>query len=410
MSKNFKLSEAASAILEGSKETFDSNIAAKRGQRELHNPEKVGIARLPAAVAYGQHDAGIIGHNPQKMDDELPDYLKSTPSAVPPGATPPVGAQKDGVGASRPKNQPQETMGRKDVMHPTQLNGNQYEKIRDRQAEALPKNTFGMNKGATFQHYDGSHTAGSQSTGHNESFDMSDDIRALLQGENLSEEFAQKATTIFEAAVNSRIEQIAEQVEADLVEQFEVAVEQVKEELASKVDDYLNYIAEEYMKENELAIDTGLRSEIAEDFIGGLRNLFIEHYIDIPEDKVDVVSEMAEKVAELEAQLNEQINYNIDLSKELNEQRKIEAIYTACEGLSQSQVEKLKSLAESVEFTTEEEFAAKLSTLKESYFRSDVKVADNSALDDEVEIEEEKRTPRSADPLMEQVVGILNKK
>jgi len=180
--------------------------------------------------------------------------------------------------------------------------------------------------------------------------------------------------------------------------------------LASKVDDYLNYIAEEYMKENELAIDTGLRAEIAEEFIGGLRNLFIEHYIDIPEDKVDIVSEMADKVAELEEQLNEQINTNIDLSKALNEQRKIEAIYTACEGLTQTQVEKLKSLAEGVEFTTEEEFADKLSTLKESYFKVDVKVADNSALDDEVHIEEDTKTVKSADPLMEQVVGILNKK
>jgi len=410
--KGFKLSEAASAVLEGSKETFDANIAAKRGQRgqDAHKKGEVGDDKLQASVAYGQHDAGVIGHSPEEMDDSLPDYLKGTPSAVPPGATPPVGSEKNGVGFKTYSGQPQQTMGRKDVMHPDQMNGNQYEKIRDRQAETLPKNTFGMNKGATFQHYDGSHTAGSQSMGHNESFDMSDDIRALLQGENLSEEFAQKATTIFEAAVNSRIEQIAEQVEADLVEQFEVAVEQVKEDLASKVDDYLNYIAEEYMKENELAIDVGLRAEITEDFIDGLRNLFVEHYIDIPEDKVDVVNEMAEKVAELEAQLNEQINTNIDLSKELNEQRKIEAIYTACEGLSQTQVEKLKSLAEGVEFTTEEEFAAKLSTLKESYFRTDVKVADNSALDDEVQIEEEKRTTRSADPLMEQVVGILNKK
>ena len=408
----FKLSEAATAILEGSKETFAANVAAKKGQRgqDAHKKGEVGDDKLPAAAAYGQHDAGIVGRSPEKMDDALPDYLKGTPSAVPPGATPPVGSEKNGVGFKTYSGQPQQTMGRKDVMHPDQMNGNQYEKIRDRQAETLPKNTFGMNKGATFQHYDGSHTAGSQSMGHNESFDMSDDIRALLQGENLSEEFAQKATTIFEAAVNSRIEQIAEQVEADLVEQFEVAVEQVKEDLASKVDDYLNYIAEEYMKENELAIDVGLRAEITEDFIDGLRNLFVEHYIDIPEDKVDVVNEMAEKVAELEAQLNEQINTNIDLSKELNEQRKIEAIYTACEGLSQTQVEKLKSLAEGVEFTTEEEFAAKLSTLKESYFRTDVKVADNSALDDEVQIEEEKRTTRSADPLMEQVVGILNKK
>jgi hypothetical protein len=410
--KKFKLSEAANAILEGSKETFDANIKAKQGQRgqDAHKKGEVGDDKLPASVAYGQHDAGIIGHSPEEMDDSLPDYLKGTPSATPPGATPPVGSEKDGVGYRTYSGQPQQTMGRKDVMHPDQMNGNQYEKIRDRMPEALPKNTFGMNKGATFQHYDGSHTAGSQSMGHNESLDMSDDIRALLAGENLSEEFAQKATTIFEAAVHSRIEQIAEEIESNLVEQFEIAVEQVKEDLASKVDDYLNYIAEEYMKENELAIDTGLRAEIAEEFIGGLRNLFIEHYIDIPEDKVDIVAEMAEKVAEMEAQLNEQINTNIDLSKALNEQRKIEAIYTACEGLTQTQVEKLKSLAEGVEFTTEEEFAYKLSTLKESYFKVDVKVADNSALDDEVHIEEDTKTVKSADPLMEQVANILSKK
>ena len=169
-------------------------------------------------------------------------------------------------------------------------------------------------------------------------------------------------------------------------------------------------MAEEWMKENELAVESGLRAEIAEDFIGALRNVFVEHYIDIPEDKVDVVAEMADKVSELESQLNEQINRSVEMSKELNEHKKIEAIYAVCEGLSQTQVEKLKSLAEGVEFTTEEEFAAKLSTLVESYFNVDVKVADNSALDDEVHIEEDKKTTKSLDPLMEQVVGILNKR
>ena len=136
-----------------------------------------------------------------------------------------------------------------------------------------------------------------------------------------------------------------------MVEQFDSAVEQVKEDLASKVDDYLNYMAEEWMKENELAVESGLRAEIAEDFIGALRNVFVEHYIDIPEDKVDVVSEMAEKVSELEDQLNEQINRGVELSKELNEHKKTEAIYAVCEGLSQTQVEKLKALAEGVDFT-----------------------------------------------------------
>jgi hypothetical protein len=143
------------------------------------------------------------------------------------------------------------------------------------------------------------------------------------------------------------------------------------------------------MKENELAVEKGLRAEIVEDFIGGLRNLFVEHYIDIPADKVDVVEQLTTKVEELEDSLNEQINKGVELTKALNEQKKIEAIYTACEGLSQTQVEKLKSLAENVEFSTEEEFVAKLDVLKESYFKSEVKAADASALDDEVQIDEE---------------------
>ena len=171
--------------------------------------------------------------------------------------------------------------------------------------------------------------------------------------------------------------------------------------MATKVDDYLNYVVEQWMKENEIAIEKGLRAEIVEDFIGGLRNLFIEHYIDIPADKVDVVEELTTRVEELESSLNEQITHGIELKKELNEQKKIEAIYTACEGLTQTQVEKLKSLAEGVEFTTEGEFVEKLSTLKESYFKTEVKVADNSALDDEVDIEEEKKVVKSSDPLME---------
>jgi hypothetical protein len=169
-------------------------------------------------------------------------------------------------------------------------------------------------------------------------------------------------------------------------------------------------MVEEWMKENQIAIEKGLRAEIVEDFIGGLRNLFVEHYIDIPADKVDVVEELTTKVEELEASLNEEINRGVELVKSLNEQKKIEAIYTACEGLSQTQVEKLKSLAENVEFTTEEEFAAKLSTLKESYFKAEVKVADNSALDDEVQLDEEDKKPSVvyADPLIEQVARTIS--
>lgn len=380
----YNLSDAAKSILEeGSKETFDANIAAKRSQRELTNPSKVGISKLPSTIAYGTHEAGLVGQSPEKSTEELPDYLKGVPSATPPGATPPVGSEKDGVGASRPKNQPQETMGRTDIMHPVKKDATDYESIRDRKPYSAPNQTFTMNKNANFQSY-------------GEGVDMSADVDALLEGESLSEEFKQKATTIFEAAVTSRLQSITEEIENQLTEQFEVAVDQIKEDLANKVDDYLNYMVKEWMEENELAIDNGLRAEISEDFIKGLHNLFSEHYIDVPEEKVDVVEELAARVEELEETLNEQINRGIQLNKELNEQKKLEAIHTACEGLTQTQVEKLKTLAENVEFTTEDEFVTKVETLKESYFRSDVRVANKTSLDDEVLIEEDRKDIKSS--------------
>ena len=381
----YNLSEAAKEVLvnEGSKETFDANIKAKQGQRGSNKPE-VGTSKLTTSIVPGQKDVGQIGDSPEEENDGLPDYTKGTPTATPPGATPPVGSEP----MQKLASQPQETMGRTDISHATQSPSTDYSAIRDRIAGKLATQTFEKNPGATFQSY-------------GESIDMSDDVNALLEGESLSEEFKAKATTIFEAAVLSRVEAVAAEVEAQLTEEFTVAVETIKEELAAKVDDYLNYMVEEWMKENELAIESGLRAEIVEDFIGGLRNLFVEHYIDIPADKVDVVEELTNKVGELEGSLNEQINKSIELTKELNEQKKIEAIYTACEGLTQTQVEKMKSLAESVEFTTGEDFAQKLETLKESYFKSEVKVASNAALDDEVHIEEETKKTTFADPSME---------
>jgi hypothetical protein len=371
-----KLTDAATNILlgEGSKETFDSNISSKSGGQD--KPQK-----LSTSVVTGQGDVGQIGTSPEDMDDTLPDYTKGTPSATPPGATPPVGVQKDGVGATKATG-PQDTMGRADLNNIAQADANNYEAIRDRIAGKLAPQMMQANPGATFQSYH-------------------EDIDALMQGEELSEEFKDKAATIFEAAVVARATPIVEEIQAELMEQFEVALEEVKEEMAAKVDDYLNYMVQEWMSDNELAIETGLKTEITEEFIEGLRNLFVEHYIDIPTEKVDIVEEMTSKLEELEDALNEQINKGIELSKELNEQKKIEAIYTACEGLSQTQVEKLKALAEGVEFTTEEEFADKLSTLKESYFKAEVKVADSSALDDEVTIEEEVKKTAFADPSME---------
>ena len=384
----FNLTEAAKDILlgEGSKETLEASVKSKMAQRssDKHPDGEVGADRLQSKTAYGTNDAGEIGQSPERaLTDKLPDYLKGVPSATPPGATPPVGAQPDGVGAAVPANQPQSTMGRSDIATPVKADATNYEAIRDRIAGKLAPQMMQANPGSV----------GVQSYG--------EDIEALMQGENLSEEFKTKASTIYEAAVMSRVDSIVEEVEAQLTEQFEIAVEEIKEDLAAKVDDYLNYMVEEWMKENEIAIETGLRAEIVEEFMDKLRNLFVESYIDIPTEKVDVVEELMTKVEELESSLNEQINKSVELTKELNEQKKIEAIYTACEGLSQTQVEKLKSLAENVEFNTEEDFDAKLTTLKESYFKTEVKAADNLALDEEVDIEEEKKVFKSSDPSMD---------
>jgi len=390
---NFNLSEAAKEVLlgEDSKSTFDANISSKRSMRgqDAHKQGEVGDDKLPTSVAYGQKDAGLVGQSPEMQDDHLPDYLKGTPTATPPGATPPVGSEKDGVGYTTLKDQPQETMGRSDLRMTTQTSATDYENIRDRIAGKMPTQTMMKNPGATFQSY-------------------GEDINALMQGENLSEEFVSKATMIFEAAVIARAEEVIAEAENQLIEQFEVAVEEVKQELAEKVDAYLDYMASEWMAENEVAIESGLRAEITEEFLTGLHNLFVENYIEVPEDKVDVVEELAAKVAELEASLNEEINTNVSLTQELNEQKKIEAIYTACEGLTQTQVEKLKGLAESIEFTTENEFVSKVETLKESYFK--VNYANNNTLNEEVIIEDEpKKVSNSFDPSINAYAKTISK-
>jgi hypothetical protein len=413
---NFNLSDAAKSILlgEDSKSTFDTNIKSKMGMRgsDKHPMGEVGADKLQSKTAYGTNDAGEIGQSPEEEMDALPDYLKGTPTATPPGATPPVGSEKDGVGITKATG-PQDSMGRADVKSPAQMAATDYEAIRDRIAGKLAPQMMQMNPGATFQSY-GEETEADETVISEEEEEkmmkkkmmhdkmkmkMKEDIDALLSGENLSEEFVAKASTIFEAAVIARAEEVIAESEQELMEQFEVAVEQVKEDMAAKVDDYLNYMVEEWITENQIAIESGLRAEIAEEFMTKLRDLFVESYIDVPEEKVDIAEELVNKVEELEAALNEQINKGIELTKELNEQKKIEAIYTACEGLTQTQVEKLKALAEGVDFTTEQEFVTKLDTLKESYFKADVKVADASAFE-EVLVEDEKKQV-FADPSME---------
>lgn len=201
-----------------------------------------------------------------------------------------------------------------------------------------------------------------------EDVDVSEDVTAMFGGEELSEEFVTKATTIFEAAVVSKVNEILEAVTIDLEGELEAEKEGIVEELSTRLDDYLEYVAEEWMKENELAVEQGIRSEIVENFMTGLRDLFEEHYIDIPEDKVDIVEELANKVEELEESVNEQMERNIELRKDLIEAKSAAIIRTVCEGLTESQVAKMESLAEGVEFESAEDYAEKLETIRENYF------------------------------------------
>ncbi len=204
-----------------------------------------------------------------------------------------------------------------------------------------------------------------------ESVDMSDDIDALVADEDLTEEFKNKAKTIFEAAVSSKVKSSIDEIEAKYEESTREAIEEIKEDLTKKVDEYLGYVAESWVSENELAIERGLKSELTEGFINGLKNLFEEHYVEVPEEKFDVIEELASRNDKLDSDLSEEVANNITLSQEIEELKREKIIREASEGLADSEVEKLKTLAEDVDYENEENFVEKVSTIKESYFKSD---------------------------------------
>jgi hypothetical protein len=203
-----------------------------------------------------------------------------------------------------------------------------------------------------------------------EDFDIEEDVNALLEGEELSEEFQIKARTIFEAALRSKVSEIKESIEDQYARALVEEVEEIKTELNERVDSYLEYVADEWFTENYLAIEQGLKAELTESFIQGMKNLFENHYVEIPEDKYDVLDSMVEKLDEMETKLNEQIEKNVFLNKRLSESVADGIFEQVSSGLAATQKDKLASLAESVEFESESEYREKLETLRESYFPS----------------------------------------
>ena len=204
-----------------------------------------------------------------------------------------------------------------------------------------------------------------------EDIDLADDVQAMFGDEELSEDFREKATTIFTAAVVSKINETLEKVSVAVDAEVEAERENIERELTGKLDDYLDYVVQEWTSENEVAIEKGLRTEITEDFLRGLQQLFSEHYIDVPEDKVDVAEELAQKVEELEDTLNKEIEKNVELNKAISEHAIDATVRNVGSDLSDVQKEKLASLASGIEFDSEDDFAEKLNVVKEQYFSTD---------------------------------------
>jgi hypothetical protein len=236
-------------------------------------------------------------------------------------------------------------------------------------------------------------------------YNMEEDVNALLAGEELSEEFQEKARTIFEAAINSKVAGIKEELEQQYAVAFEEEMKEVKESLAERVDSYLEYVADEWFTENALAIEKGLQTEMTESFLSGMKNLFEAHYVTIPEDKYDAFIGMTNKLDEMETKLNEQLEKNISLNKRLSEANASGILDQISEGLAQTQKEKLASLAESVEFESEAQYREKLETLKESYFNSkkESSVAKTESISEGID-----STPASITGSMDQYLKMMN--
>ena len=240
-----------------------------------------------------------------------------------------------------------------------------------------------------------------------EELDVNDDIAALVEGEELSEEFQEKAKTIFEAAINSKVAKIEEELEADHIKALTEEVAEFKNELTERVDSYLEYVASEWMQENQLAVDQGLKGELSESFMTGLKGLFEEHYVSVPEDKYDVLESMVNKLDEMEEKLNEQIDRNVSLNKRLAESTSDGIFSEVAEGLAVTQKDKLASLAESVEFESETDYREKLITLRNSYFPT--KQVTSTQSDGSDFITEENESPVQATGTMANYLSTLQR-
>ena len=247
-----------------------------------------------------------------------------------------------------------------------------------------------------------------------EAIDVETDIQALLEGEELSEDFTNKARTIFEAAIRSKVAEMKEQVKSEYEENLIEQVQSIKEELTDRVDSYLEYVADEWIAENQLAVEKGLKTEMTESFLTGMRSLFEEHYVSIPDEKYDVLENMVDKLDEMEGKLNEQIDKNVALNKRLAESVADVIFAEVAEGLALSQKDKFASLAENVEFESETSYREKLATLRKSYFPENAGVQrdESENLSEETQSTQYQTTPVSntMERYLQTLTRVSNKK
>jgi hypothetical protein len=240
--------------------------------------------------------------------------------------------------------------------------------------------------------------------------EVEDDLSKISEALELSEENAEKAKTIFKAAVSSKVEEIKENLQKEHNESLKTSIDAIKGDLAEAVDKYLTYCAEEWTKENELAIERGLRSEMTENFIEGLKTLFTEHYVEVPEDKYNVMDELANRLDEMEQKLDGEVQKNMEITEELDTLKRDNVVREACKDLSESQQEKLVSLSNGVDFTSTEDFAEKVSELKEAYFPNESEtIAEETVIEEGTGTFDVEPTEKVIDPEMRQYLEAINK-
>ena len=238
---------------------------------------------------------------------------------------------------------------------------------------------------------------------------VKEDIDALMNGEELSEEFKQKATTIYEAAVMSRVKQEVARLEEEFESKLAEQVAKNVEGLVEQVDGYLGYVAEQWIAQNEIALERGMKSEILEGFVAGLKDLFEEHYIDVPEERFDVLGEMESKIEELEAKLNEQVAANVEMSKTLAEQKRGDIVKTVSEGLTDTETEKFMGLVEELSYEDAETFETKVKTIRENYFTTKAAAGTVKSVVTDAPVEALTEDKKTVDPVMSAYLSALNK-